>query len=95
MNFYSSKMQPDNVKSFETEAFKVRLSKLIEAKAIDDAAFADVVYVAMSKFGVAEEDFRDTFGLTKGAVDRWSQRQNMPQPTVRPKILLWIKEKLA
>lgn len=83
-----------NIKSFETEAFKIRLSKLAEAKTVEDAVFADVVYTAMSKFGIEEDAFRDTFGLTKGAVERWSQLKNLPQPMVRPKILLWIRENL-
>ena len=87
-------MSQNNVKSFETEAFKAKLSKLAEAKTVDDAVFADVVYTAISKYAIAEDDFRDTFGLTKGAVDRWTQRQNMPQPNIRPKIVAWIRTKL-
>jgi len=83
-----------NVKSFETESFKAKLSKLAETKTIEDAVFADVIYTALSKFRIEEEEFRDTFGLTKGAVERWTQRQNLPQPNVRCKIIAWIRSKL-
>jgi hypothetical protein len=85
-------MSQDKIRSFETEAFKKRLSGLAESGAIDDAVFADVIYTAMSKFGIDEEMFRDSFGLSKGAVDRWTQSQNLPQPAIRPKIFTWIKE---
>jgi hypothetical protein len=88
-------MSADKIKSFETEAFKKRLSGLVESGAIDDAVFADVIYTAMSKFGVDEGMFRDSFGLSRGAVDRWTQAQNLPQPAVRPKIIAWIKESLS
>ncbi len=84
-------MSQDNIKSFEAESFKARLSKLAAAKTVDDAVFADIIYTAVSKYGIDEEKFRDAFGLTKGAVERWMQRQNLPQPNIRPKILLWIR----
>jgi hypothetical protein len=87
-------MSQDNIKSFEKESFKARLTKLAEAKNIDDAAFADVIYTAVSQFGINEDKFRDAFGLSKGAVERWTQRQNLPQPNIRPKILMWVKERL-
>ena len=87
-------MSQDNISSFETESFKARLSKLAEAGTVEDAVFADMIYTAISKFAITEEDFRDAFGLTKGAVDRWSQRQNLPQPAIRPKIMAWIKARL-
>ena len=83
-----------NITSFEAESFKKQLSKLLEAQTIDDAVFADVIYTAMSKFAIDEGVFRDAFGLSQGAVDRWTQRQNLPQPLVRPKIIQWIKERL-
>jgi hypothetical protein len=79
----------------EIETFKQRLSGLAQSGAVDDAAFADVVYTAMSQYGLDETRFRDAFGLSLGAVDRWTQRQNLPQPAVRPKIIIWIKENLA
>ncbi len=87
-------MSREQTKSAEAAAFKARLSKLLESKEIDDAAFADAIYAAMSTFGIDEGQFRDTYGLTKGAVDRWTQRQNLPQPLVRPKIIAWIRDKL-
>ena len=88
-------MSQDNIKSFERESFKVLLSKLEEGKTVADAVFADAIYTAMSKFGMEEEKFRDAFGLSKGAVDRWSQLQNLPQPHIRPKIICWIRENLS
>lgn len=87
-------MSQNNVKSFETESFKAQLSKLSTEKTVEDAVFADIIYTALSKFAIEEETFRDAFGLTKGAVERWSQRQNLPQPNIRPKILGWIKTQL-
>jgi len=87
-------MSADNISSFEIESFRKRLSELAQSGAIDDALFADVIYTAMSNFGIDETMFRDSFGLSKGAVDRWMQAQNLPQPAVRPKIIIWIKENL-
>lgn len=82
------------IRSLYVESFKKRLSELADSGAIDDAVFADVIYTAISKFGIDEEMFRESFGLSKGAVDRWTQRQNLPQPPVRAKIIAWIKENL-
>lgn len=87
-------MSQDNVKSFEREAFKKKLAHLVGQQEISDPDFADAVYTAMTGFGVDEAQFRDAFGLTKGAVDRWTMRQNMPQPLIRGKILGWILQKL-
>lgn len=84
-----------NIKSFEKESFKARLSKLAEEKTVEDAVFADVVYTALSKFNIHEDEFRDTFGLSKGAVERWSVMKNLPQPAVRSKILGWIAAQLV
>lgn len=79
-----------NVVSLEGEGFKKRLNDLVRSASVSDADFADAVYTSMTKFGVAEDAFRDTFGLTKGAVERWSTMKNLPQPAVRPKILEWL-----
>jgi hypothetical protein len=87
-------MSQDNVKSFEREAFKRKLATLAAQKEIADPDFADAVYTAMTRFGVDETQVRDEFGLTKGAVDRWTMRQNMPQPMIRGKILGWILQKI-
>ena len=87
-------MSQDKIRSLEIESFRRRLSGLAESGAVDDAVFADVIYTALSKFGIDEGMFRDSFGLSKGAVDRWTQSRNLPQPSVRPKIILWIKENL-
>ena len=88
-------MSPDNVKSFEKEAFRQKLAKLAGAADVSDTDFADAVYTAVTAFGLPEDEFRDTFGLTKGAVERWMQRSNLPQPIVRPKILLWMSQQLG
>ena len=72
------------------ETFRRKLEKLAEEKTVEDAVFADIVYTATSRFGIDEQAFRDAFGLTRGAVERWSQLRNLPQPFVRPKILAWI-----
>lgn len=87
-------MSTSKIQSFETAAFKARLSKLTEARTVGDADFADVVYTSVSHFGIDEEKFRDAFGLSKGAVERWTQQKNMPQPPVRLKILGWIRSSL-
>jgi hypothetical protein len=87
-------MSQDNVKSFAAEAFKKKLSTLAGQKEISDHDFADAVYTAMTGFGIDETQFRDEFGLSKGAVDRWTMRQNMPQPMIRGKILGWILQKI-
>lgn len=87
-------MTGSNVKSFELEAFKKKLAKLGAQPEVSDDDFADAVYTAQSRFAIDEQQFRDTFGLTKGAVERWTMRKNMPQPMVRPKILLWILQKI-
>lgn len=84
----------DNVHSFEREAFKAKLNKLADAKTVEDAVFADLIYTAVSQFGLAEDKFRDAFGLTLGAVERWSMMQSLPQPFVRAKILQWVRENI-
>jgi hypothetical protein len=76
------------------EAFKATLTKLAAPETVDDTTFADAVYTAMSEYGLDETKFRDAFGLSAGAVDRWTQRQNLPQPLVRSQILLWIKDNI-
>ena len=84
-----------NVRSLEKEAFKRRLAALASAKAISDADFADCIYISMTKFGLAEDTFRDAFGLTKGAVERWILLKNLPQSTVRAKILEWMGKEMG
>ncbi len=87
-------MTDSNVKSFELEAFKKKLAKLSAQPDVGDEDFADAVYTAQSRFAIDEQQFRDTFGLTKGAVERWTMRKNLPQPNIRPKILGWILQKI-
>ncbi|MFN7113464.1 MAG: hypothetical protein ACK4PK_03810 [Alphaproteobacteria bacterium] len=88
-------MSPDNVKSLEKEAFLRKLAALTAAKNISDSDFADSVYAAVTRFGLNEDAFRAGFGLSKGAVDRWTTLKNLPQPTVRPHVLAWIAAQLA
>lgn len=87
-------MSQGNVKSFELEAYKKRLSGLAAQPEVSDVDFADAVYTAISRFGVDETAFRDAFALSKGAVERWTMQKNLPQPGVRSKILGWILQKI-
>lgn len=89
------KMSSGNVKSLEKEAFLRKLATLAAAPAISDSDFADSVYTALTRFGLDEDAFRSGFGLSKGAVDRWTTLKNLPQPTVRPLVLNWIAAQLA
>jgi len=87
-------MQKESVTSLEKEAFKRRLLALAGQKSVSDGEFADAVYTALSRFGVDETRFRDMFGLTKGAVERWTTLKNLPQPEVRSGIISWIHQQL-
>jgi hypothetical protein len=87
-------MSQENVKSFELAAFKKKLAALASLPEVSDAAFADAVYTAQATFAIDETKFRDAFGLTKGAVERWTMCKNLPQPNIRPKILGWILQTL-
>jgi hypothetical protein len=87
-------MSQENVKSFELEAFRMKLSKLAAQPEVTDGDFADAIYAAQSRFAIDEAQFRDAFGLSKGAVERWTMRKNLPQPGIRPKILGWILQKI-
>jgi len=87
-------MSPANVTSLPKEAFRKKLKTLAAAQAVPDDAFADAVYTAQSQFGIEESSFRATFGLTQGAVERWTMCKNLPQPSVRPAILEWISGQL-
>lgn len=84
-----------NVRSFEREAFRKRLEKLAAQHDVADADFADCIYTAVTVHGIPIDDFRDTFGLSREAVDRWMTMKNMPQPTVRPKVLGWVLGQLG
>lgn len=86
---------PNNIISLERESFRKRLANLAGNTTVDDDVFADIIYETITKFGISQDDFRDTFGLSKSAVERWMLRQNLPQSNIRPKIILWIKETLA
>ncbi|MDF3023578.1 MAG: hypothetical protein K0R10_939 [Alphaproteobacteria bacterium] len=87
-------MSQGNVKSLELEAFKRKLQTLAALPQNSDTEFAEAIYTATARFGITETQFRDTFGLTKGAVERWTTLKNLPQPDVRPKIIEWILQTL-
>lgn len=87
-------MSQDNVKSFEREAFKKKLAVFAAQKDVSDADFSDAVYTAISRYGIEDSAFRDTFALSKGATERWTMGKNLPQPGIRPKILGWILQKM-
>lgn len=84
----------DNVRNIEKDIFQKKVARLSAQKEVSDADFADAIYTAISRFGLVEDDFRDTFGLSKGAVERWTTLKNLPQPAVRPKILAWISAQI-
>lgn len=83
-------MSQGNVASLAKEAFRKKLRDFTTSGVITDADFADAIYTAQSQFGIDETQFRSTFGLSAGAVERWCTRKNLPQPTVRPAILEWV-----
>lgn len=83
-------MAAGDVKSFEKESFKRQLAQLAARAEIADADFAEAVYEAVARFGISENEFRAEFGVTGGAVERWTMQKNLPQLTVRAKILHWI-----
>jgi len=83
-------MSESNVESFERLAFRKKLTVYAAAQQVDDGDFADAIYTAVTGFGIDETQFRDMFGLTKGAVERWMTQKNLPQPLIRPKICGWI-----
>jgi len=87
-------MSQGHIASFAREAFKKKLGELVKNGRIGDEAFADAVYEAQSRFGLSEQQFRSAFGLSAGAVERWSMRKNLPQPGVRAAILEWILSQL-
>ena len=87
-------MSQGNIASFTQEAFKKKLGDMVKSGVIDDAAFADAVYEAQSRFGLSEQQFRAAFGLSAGALERWGMLKNLPQPSVRLAIFEWILAQL-
>jgi len=83
-----------DIKSYDLEVFRKKLAGFAAAENVSDADFADAVYTAVSRFGLPETEFRETFALSQDAVSRWIQQKNLPQPFVRPKILGWIMQKI-
>lgn len=88
-------MSFDNVKSLEKESFLRRVIFLSSQTDVSDTDFAESIYTAVTTFGLTEDAFRAGFGLSKGAVERWTTRKNLPQPTVRPHVLAWVAAQLS
>ena len=80
--------------SLEKAVFRTKLGLLSRGETVSDDTFASAIDDATHHFGIEEKSFRDAFSLSKGAVDRWAHRANLPQPFVRPKILRWVREQL-
>ena len=67
-----------------------KLNTLLGQPDISDGDFAQAVYDIVSSGAVSEQQLRDEFGLTGGAVTRWTTGKNLPQPDIRPIILRWV-----
>ncbi|MEZ0262069.1 MAG: hypothetical protein ACAH80_13760 [Alphaproteobacteria bacterium] len=78
----------------EKALFKAKLGLLEHGGHVADDTFAKAVTRARADFGVEESAFRDAFGLSSGAVARWSNGKNLPHPMVRPKILAWLRHQI-
>lgn len=78
----------------EKALFKAKLGILERSGHVADDTFAKAVTRASADFGVEETAFRDAFGLSSGAVARWSNGKNLPHPMVRPKIMGWLKTQI-
>ncbi len=85
---------PDNIVKLREESLKRFRERLAIATSISDAEFADVIYQATTTWGISETEFRDAFGLTGGAVGRWTTMKNLPQTNIRPAIFKWISDNL-
>jgi hypothetical protein len=78
----------------EKALFKAKLGILERRSDIADETFSRAVTRASEDFGVGETAFRDAFGLSSGAVERWSNGKNLPHPLVRPKIMGWLRQQI-
>lgn len=81
---------PDTVIDFRAADFRKFRARLQVTPPIPDAEFGDVIYEATTRWGIPEQAFRDAFGLTGGAVGRWTTLKNLPQPEIRSIIFKWI-----
>jgi hypothetical protein len=90
MSTETPEIPENNVESIAKAAYRKKLAALAAQQSVADLDYADAIYTAVSSFGLSEQAFRDAFGLTAGAVERWTQGRNLPQPIVRPKIMAWI-----
>jgi hypothetical protein len=78
----------------ERALFKAKLGLLERRGNIGDDAFSSAISRASRDFGVEESAFRDAFGLSCGAVERWCNGKNLPHPLARPKIAAWLKAQI-
>jgi len=86
------------VTDLQTERLKhleKKLNGFLNQSDIADGDFAQAVYDIVSSGAVSEQQLRDEFGLTGGAVTRWTTGKNLPQPDIRPIILRWVLSVLA
>ncbi|TNE28081.1 MAG: hypothetical protein EP349_08330 [Alphaproteobacteria bacterium] len=83
-------LQTERLKQLEK-----KLNTLLRQSDISDSDFAQAVYDIVSSGAVSEQQLRNEFGLTGGAVTRWTTGKNLPQPDIRPIILRWALSVLA
>ncbi len=57
---------------------------------IDDGAFVDCCYQAVSAYGFDPALLREALDIGPGSYERWIAGTNLPHPALRPKILLAI-----
>lgn len=79
-----------NLQAERLKQLEKKLNTLLRQPDISDGDFAQAVYDIVSSGAVSEQQLRDEFGLTGGAVSRWTTGKNLPQPDIRPIILRWV-----
>ena len=82
--------QVTNLQAERLKQLEKKLNALLRQPKISDGDFAQAVYDIVSCGAVSEQQLRDEFGLTGGAVSRWTTGKNLPQPDIRPIILRWV-----
>ena len=88
-------MSQKNFTEMTREEFIHSLQSLAASGKVSDDFFAEIIYTAVSRFALPMHELRSFFGLSPLAIDHWIQKKNLPQQIVRPKMLLWIVDKLA
>ena len=82
--------QVTNLQAERLKQLEKKLNALLRQPEISDGDFAQAVYDIVSCGAVSEQQLRDEFGLTGGAVSRWTTGKNLPQSDIRPIILRWV-----